>query len=81
LTAKARATIIDEIEKTSIRQLERSRHVVDYFEAHKKVPPIETVGKSPDSGSKTVVKRFNVIEGQNKGKVLYQYSDGSKEYK
>jgi hypothetical protein len=81
-TRDGRLKILDAVEKSSLRQLKESGKIIDYFELHKKAPPIDvTGGKSHDSGSKTVTKKFNVIEGPNKGKILYQYSDGTKEYK
>ena len=89
LSRKQRSDIFIELRQESRRQIERSKRKVDYFEAHRKLPPIDDKSSSSspqekaDIGGKgkTVTKKFNVIEGPNKGKVLYQYSDGTKEYK
>jgi hypothetical protein len=82
LTNSQRIELIKSIKSDFTRLADRAYEASVYWDTNKKVMPALFVTERPDKAkTKQVVRSGTVTSGPNAGKTVYEYSDGTKEYK
>lgn len=84
LNRQGRETIIKEMDNSVRRILDRTVKIQSYWEDNKKAPPPQFYIDEAKNETKTPRKVINtgiVTSGENAGKRVTEYSDGTKEYR